>query len=113
MMTGLFTQDDQSLEFGGGTKKEKEVVCPECKLARLVSVNWIGGICCNKYFSLGTMLPLEKAEGVKNINKPVNKEFTGQKADAEKRAYDWKDKMEAEGKLGTRSHEPDGKERNW
>ena len=115
MSVALFTQDEQGLEMGRGSKKKKVVGCPHCKSGRVISVNCVGFICkqCNKWISEGDFLPESECESMVNQNIPINKEFTKLKGKKEKGAYDWADKMKKEGKLGTRHHEPGGAKRNW
>ena len=101
------------LEFTKVSSKTTVLVCPNCKYSRTTSVDTVGLICskCNKYFSAKDSLKEFEAVGLVNTNIPINKEFTKLKSKMEKEAYEWRDDQAKQGKLGVKSHEPDGKAR--
>lgn len=112
-----FTDETRApLEFSKPRAKQKIIGCPTCKTARSVSVDCIGLICskCNKYFSIKDALTEEECESVMNQNRPINTDYTKIKADTEKKAYEYRDKINAKRAAGeVRSHEPGLKPRNW
>ena len=64
-MSNIITDEHHSFEMGSGSKRKKIVVCPYCKNAFSVSVNWIAGACmCGKYFNIDTALGEAEAVGM-------------------------------------------------
>lgn len=89
MMSNIFQSSDSELEMGGGSKKKKIVVCPLCKNAMYVSVNWISGICsCNNYFNLSETLTEDEALSMMNRTS-VDRGRLKLKYAQEKKVEDW------------------------
>lgn len=110
-----FSDERAPLEMTKSSSKQTTLVCPHCRYSRTTSISTVSVICgkCKKYFSASDSLKPEDAIGTVDTTIPINKGFTKLKAKMEKEAYEWRDKQQAEGKLGTKSHEPDGKPRNF
>lgn len=112
-----FLDDERApLELTKISNKKIVVGCPNCKTARSVSVNWYGSVCkiCGEYFNKETALPEDECEKFMNDKKLINKEFTKVKADMEKKAYAYKEKvMDQRSKGKLRKHEPGGDHGYW
>jgi len=110
-----FSEERAPLELTKVSKKQTTLVCPNCKYSRTTSVQTVGIVCgkCKKYFSASSSLKPEDAIGTVDTAIPINQGFVKLKTKMEKEAYEWRDKQQAAGKLGTKSHEPGGKKRDF
>ena len=93
-MSNIITDETHSLEMGGGSNKKKIVVCPHCKTATYVSVNWISGTCqCGKYFNLEISLNEDEADNMSPNRISVDRGRIKLKMKMEKEAHEWASKQ--------------------
>lgn len=89
-MSNIIIDETYSLEMGSGSNKKKIVVCPFCKTATYVSVNWVGGICsCGKYFNLEISLHEDDADSMSPNRTSIDRGRIKLKTKMEKEAYEW------------------------
>jgi hypothetical protein len=104
-----FGDDRAPLELTKASSRQKIMGCPFCKTGRYVSINTVGIICgvCNKFFTDLNCLPSDKIESMLNDDCKVTQEYMKYRADMEKKAYAYKDKVLDQKKKGiVRTHEP-------
>lgn len=104
-----FSEDRAPLEMTKSSSRTVTLVCPNCRIARSVSVNCHGVICgnCNKYFRVSESLPKDQAEGNISVSL-IDQEFVKIKEESEKKAYNWIEERKKQGRYGKKIHEPRG-----
>ncbi len=107
--------------MGTGTNKTMVLVCPGCKCSTTVKKTCIGVVCahCKQYYSANKSLPEDQAVMSSDRTNAVDEKYVKFRMDAEKKAYDWRDKQMQKRKVGDiLHHEPrdsDGKyqKKDW
>ncbi len=104
--------ESSNLEMGlGSRKKDRVLVCPNCKNGVFAGKNTIGLVCarCDDYYSAADSLPEDEAEYFDNNSIKLSPEYMTMRKEMEQKAHVWKDKQQKLAVAGMqRQHEPEG-----